>query len=504
MSEIFCCVHGHFYQPDRTDPWTGEVEREDSAAPFHDWNERVNAECYRPNAQAKLPGSDAATSNYERMSFNFGPSLLAWLELHDPETCAAVIAADRDGRARFSGHGPAICQSWGHSILPLDSERDRRTQLLWGIRDFEHRFGRAPEGAWLPETAVSTPVLEACAELGLRFTILAPHQAAATRPAGAAGWTELAPGSVDPRRAYRCLLPSGRDIALFFYDGPVSRDIAFGTALEDGRALADRLVAAGPGLAHVAVDGETFGHHHRFGELALAACLDEINRHPEVELTVYAEHLERFGAADEVRIVENSSWSCVHGIERWRSDCGCSAGNPGWNQAWRAPLRRAVEWLRDAVAPLWEKALAGLATDPWAARDDYVSVLLDPTARPAFVARHCPRPLDPTAEARLFDLLEVQRLVLRTFTSCAWFFDDITEPATLVALRSACRAMELATGLLEVELEPGFVDIIYPVASNVPGAGSGADVWRRLVRREAPAETAAEPAAVTRPQRRSQ
>ncbi|HEY2321618.1 MAG TPA: glycoside hydrolase, partial [Thermoanaerobaculia bacterium] len=318
----FIAVHGHFYQPPRENPWLEAVETQDTAHPYHDWNERITFECYAPNASARiLDDSDRIlriVNNYATMSFNFGPTLLSWLEVHAPETYAAIIDADRASRARFSGHGSAIAQAYNHIIMPLANARDRRTQVQWGIRDFEHRFGRKPEGMWLPETAVDTDTLEVLAAAGIRFTILEPGQA---REAG-----------IDPTMAYRCNLPSGRSIAIFFYDGPISRAVAFENLLARGEFLANRLAGAfDPSRTHdqlvnIATDGETYGHHHRYGDMALAYALHYIEERELATLTNYGEYLEKHPPVHEVEIRENTAWSCAHGVERWRSDCGCSTG----------------------------------------------------------------------------------------------------------------------------------------------------------------------------------
>ncbi|MFO7676750.1 MAG: DUF3536 domain-containing protein [bacterium] len=446
------CLHGHCYQPDRADPHTGWVPADAAAVPFHDWNRRITAECYAANLRV---------GNYARTSFNFGPTLLAWLERESPADHSGIIAADRHGRARFGGHGPAIAQAWGHSILPLDTDRDRRTQVRWGVRDFEHRFGREPEGIWLPETAVDLPTLETVADAGIRFTILAPHQAG------------HGPG------AYRCPLPSGRELALFIYDAALAGDIAFGGLLADAGDFARRLLSAGGDFVSVATDGETYGHHHPHGELALAGCLDRLEA-AGARLTTYGQELADHPPRENAALVERTSWSCAHGVERWRRACGCSTGrHPGWRQDWRAPLRAAVEWLRDAIAPAWEQRLAPLFHDPWALRDDHIEIILDPGSAPAVLSRHARRVLAGSDRALAAGLLEIQRRLLLSFTSCGWFFDDITEPASVQVIGSAARAAELARQHLGLELEDGLTDILHNARSNRPEVGTGADIYRR-------------------------
>ncbi|HSD73108.1 MAG TPA: DUF3536 domain-containing protein, partial [Thermoanaerobaculia bacterium] len=408
----FVCIHGHFYQPPRENPWTGEVDQEVSARPFHDWNERITAECYLPNAP-----------NYSRMSFNFGPTLLAWLEVNAVETYRAILDADRASRERFSGHGSAIAQAYNHSILPLANRRDKVTQVAWGIRDFESRFGRRPEGMWLPETAVDDATLEALAAEGIAFTILAPSQAAAVREP-ASRWLDVEGGGIDPREAYRVPLPSGRTISVFFYDGGLSHGIAFGELARGGEDFARALLSrfdrrSGPQLVHVATDGETYGHHFRGGERALGEALERVEHSGHARLTNYGEFLERFPPRLEAKVVPNSSWSCAHGVGRWSEDCGCSAG-AAVSHPWRRPLREALDWLRDTLAPLYSAAASACFTDPWAARNDSIQVILDPSPASVdrFFERNSSNSLSEDERATALGLLEVQRNALLMYTSC--------------------------------------------------------------------------------------
>ncbi len=489
------CIHGHFYQPPRENAWLEEIETQDSARPYHDWNERVAAECYGPNAASRILDRDGKiaeiVNNYSRISFNIGPTLLLWMKDHDPEVYESILRADKEGAARFSGHGGAIAQCFNHLIMPLANARDKQTQVVWGIRDFEHRFGRKPEGMWLPETAVDSATLDVMAALGIQFTVLSPHQALASRPRGDKEWRKLSGAGLDPRRPYSCPLPSGRSIALFFYDGPVAHDVAFGGLLKDGESFARRLLGAfvdgkeTAQLVHIATDGETYGHHSRFGDMALAYCLNRIESAGEARLTVYGEHLEKNPPADEVRIAENSSWSCPHGVERWRSDCGCNTGShPGWKQDWRAPLRKAMDWLRDELAPLYEKEMGELVKDPWQAREDYIDVVLDRSADNvnAFLLRQSSRRLGGEEVSRALRLLEMQRNAMLMYTSCGWFFDDISGIESVQVLQYAARAMQLAREVGEAGLEPKYLAILGKAPSNVPEEKNGKVVYARLVK----------------------
>ena len=510
-TERYVCIHGHFYQPPRESPWTGRVEREPSAAPFHDWNRRIAAECYQPNAAALIRDAHGRllerVDNYRRMSFDFGPTLLSWMERAMPELHHAVVTADRAGRERFGGHGPAMAQAHGHLILPLANRRDKQTQILWGLADFEYRFGRFPEGMWLPETAADVETLDLLALHGLRFTVLEPSQAARVRaldpePAPHRGesvtasetetapWRDVTDGRIDTSVPYLHRGPSGRPLALFFYDGALARGVAFDGLLHDGDELVEALVGAlegagsGPRLSHLATDGETFGHHHRHGEMALAWALRRIEREGEAELTTYGRFLDLCPPVHGVQIVEPSSWSCAHGVERWRSDCGChTGGEPGWNQRWRTPLRRALDRFRDALDLRFVELAGRWVDDPWAARDDYIRVLLAPSAEShgRFLERHRRRPLGAGEAARLWKLLEMQRHRMAMFTSCGWFFNDPAGLETVQVLRYAARAAELAAELFGDDLEVRLVRDLDAVHGNRVEEGTGRDIWRRRV-----------------------
>lgn len=497
--ERYLCVHGHFYQPPRENPWLERVEVEDSAEPYHDWNARITAECYEPNTASRIMDPQGRilriSDNYSRMSFNVGPTLLAWMEAQAPEVYRQILAADHRSRETFGGHGSALAQAYNHVILPLANPRDQRTEIVWGIRDFEHRFGRPPEGLWLPETAVDLASLEICAEQGIRFVVLAPHQALRVRPLnGNAPWSDVTGGRIDPTCAYLVRLASGRSLSAFFYDGPISQAVAFGHLLDNGEELAQRLVGAfseegkfgrtWPQLVHIATDGETYGHHHPHGDMALAYALHVVETRSQARLTNYGEYLTLAPPVQEVEIAESTSWSCPHGVERWRSNCGCQTGlHPGWNQAWRAPLRTALDWLRDEVAPRFEEKGHALFHDPWAARDDYVQLVLDRSepSREGFFSRHARIPLSPEQRVEALKLLELQRHSLLMYTSCGWFFDEISGLETVQVLRYAGRVIQLAEELFSVRLEPEFLERLRLARSNLPEQGDGADVYRRYV-----------------------
>jgi len=490
------CIHGHFYQPSRENPWLGGVEVQRSAAPYHDWNERVTTECYRPNTAARILDADGMieeiVNTYSRISFTAAPTLLSWLERHCPGVYGAIVEADRESRERYAGHGSAIACCYNHIIMPLAARRDKQTQVAWGVRDFAARFGREPEGMWLPETAVDLESLDLMAEAGIRFTVLAPHQAAKVRQSGAEAWTDVSGGGVDTTMPYLCPLPSGRSIAIFFYNGIIARDVAFGDLLSDGRRFAGRLLGAfsrgreRPELVHIATDGETYGHHREFGEMALAYCLKTIEKRRDVRLTVYGEYLDTHPPTHEAAVCERTSWSCTHGVGRWQGECGCHSGaHPGWSQEWRGPFREAVVMVRDALAPRVAEALGVLVRDPAEARDDAVSLVLGRWSDEAvadFLARHALRDLSPDDRRRILALLEMERQTMLMQTSCGWFFDDIMEPGSVQVMRHAGRAMELARQTLGLDLEPAFTAILRRAAVNDPRYATGAAVYEALAR----------------------
>ncbi len=491
MPERFVAIHGHFYQPPRENPWLEAVEVQDSAAPYHDWNERVTAECYAPNTAARRVGHDNRildiVNNFAKISFNIGPTLLAWLERQAPDVYARILDADR-ASAAARGHGNAIAQAYNHMIMPLATRRDKVTQVLWGLADFHARFGRKAEGLWLPETAADNETLEVLAEAGLRFTILAPHQARRVRPLGAETWEEVG-DRIDPSRPYLWQGPRGLRLALFFYDGPISRAIAFGDALDRGENLVARLTSGfadgqvNAQLVHCATDGESYGHHKTFGEMALAAALHQLDGQSAVTLTNYGAFLAAHPPTHEAQIHERSSWSCAHGVERWRADCGCRT-HGDWHQRWRAPLREALDWLRDQIDVFYEARASALLKDPWAARDAYVAVVLDrePERLREWLERHQRTGLDGAAQVDARRMLELQRNRLLMYTSCGWFFDELSALEPVQVLRYAALALEYLRDLGGGSLEPELVRRLGAAPSNVAEFGDGAEVYRRLVR----------------------
>ncbi len=493
----FLIIHGHFYQPPRENPWTGVIQEQESAYPFHDWNERIAAECYAPNAFSRvLDGGGRIlkiVNNYASLSFNIGPTLFSWLESHVPEVYRRILEADAESVKRL-GLGNAIAQAYHHAILPLANARDRRTEILWGIEDFRTRFSRDPLGLWLPETAVDYPTLRTLAEAGIRFIILSPSQARRFRRLGEKAWVEARKG-LDPRRPYRCFMrdekgqPLEPFIDIFFYEPAISRAVSFEHLLRNAGNLADRIEAAyrpdrkEDQVVVVAADGETFGHHEPFADMCLAYLFAVEVPRRGITVTNPGAYLQDHPPTYEVEIEERTSWSCPHRLGRWREDCGCSTGGKaGWHQRWRAPLRRGLDRLRDELALIFETEGEKLLKDPWAARDEYIRVVLDrdPSSTDRFLSHHQVKPLSPEEQGRALRLLEMERHALMMYTSCGWFFADLAGIETVQILRYAARAIELAQPFAGKDLEALLLDELEKAESNV--AGNGRRIWELQVK----------------------
>ena len=506
MKDAFVTIHGHFYQPPRENPWLEAIETEESAHPFHDWNQRIAFECYRPNAYARVVDGSRRIldihNNYSSISFNFGPTLLSWLEEKSPLIYQKVIEADREGLKRF-GHGNAMAQVYNHIIMPLANERDKETEVLWGIADFEKRFHRKPDAMWLPETAVNDATLRVLVKYGMKYLILSPFQAVRVRPFGGKKWADVSQGRIDPTQPYRCFIgdASGRKrtdefIDIFFYDGTISREVSFGDLLRDGNVFCEQFAKAyqpskkRPQLIHIATDGETYGHHKKFGDMALVFALKDGFPSRGFEIINYGAFLKRFPPVYEVEIDEGpkgegTSWSCIHGVGRWKEDCGCSTGGrEGWNQKWRRPLREALDLLRDELASLYEKEGEKIFNDVWGARNGYIDVILDrsPEKVKKFFETFGVKGLDEKGRIRGLRLLEMERHALLMYTSCGWFFADLSGLETVQILKYASRAIQLAEELTGPGIEEKFVESLSRAKSNLPEMGDGRQVYQTLVK----------------------
>jgi alpha-amylase/alpha-mannosidase (GH57 family) len=486
---VFVTVHGHFYQPPRENPYLDAIERQPSAAPFHDWNERIHYECYRPNAFARVLNEHGEVvgivNNYEYFSFNIGPTLMSWIERHDVEVYQRILEADRKSCTRLNGHGNAIAQAYNHMILPLANAQDKRTQIRWGKEDFKSHFGRDPEGMWLAETAVDYATVEALIAEGIRFIILAPSQAQRCRPMGESDWIEVGGSQIDPTRPYRCWV-GDQFLDMFFYDGPISRDMGFDDALSSSQNLAGRLGQAVRGdhrpaqLIAVATDGETFGHHKGGTEKCLAYAFAHEFPNRGWTVTNFAHYLSLNPPTWEVVLKPVTAWSCAHGVDRWQEDCGCGGGGL-WNQQWRRPLRDALDWLRDQLIKVYEEVGKKLFTDPWLARDEYIHVVRDRSFAAKFLSQHQSHRLSLSERLDALRLLEMQRHAMLMYTSCGWFFEELSRPEGTQILRYAARALELAGDVAGVQLEKGFIKRLTLAPSNVELFKTGAEVYRQLV-----------------------
>lgn len=473
------------------------VHRQPSAAPFHDWNTRISDECYERLGGAGVRGPDgrlyALVNLFGRISFNIGPTLALWLERNRPEVLEDATKGDQAAALR-TGAGPAMMQAYGHPILPLCEPREKRLQIAWGRTDFMRRFERPPRGIWLPETAVDIETLEACADFGLEYTILAPEQVLQIRPLDKSGdphaWEDVSGGRVPTQRPLRVRLPSGRDFTVFVFNGDISRGIAFGGVLHSGESLVGRLregldsIGQQPGMLLLAADGETFGHHQRGAEEALAEALVRCRMAGLAKICHPGELLDELPPTHEARLATPSSWSCPHGVGRWFRDCGCHmADRPeGWSWEWRATLRQAVTSLRDRVFALIDRRGSEILDRPWHAAESYGEVLAAPRSTPALeglLARHLPEGAEGARRQRAAMLLELLRQTLFSATSCGWFFDDIAGIEATQVLRHAARAAELAEKVFGINVEEDLITRLREAKANDPAFETGADVYRQ-------------------------
>lgn len=489
----YLTIHGHFYQPPRENPWLEYLELQESASPCHDWNERVCKECYSPNSISKIVGDENKivdiVNNYAHMSYNFGPTLLSWLEKYSPHTYEQIIKADIESAKFNDGHGNAIAQVYNHVILPLANKRDKYTQVLWGIEDFKHRFGRMPEGIWLAETACDDETLGVLADCGIKFTILSPYQAKSYRKIGTNEFINVENGEIDTTVSYKYNIKSnGKSINLFFYNANISQAVAFEELLKDGQRFVDKLktgIKKGGGLVNIATDGESYGHHTKFGDMALSYILKIKAEKEGFTLINYANFLEKFPPQEEVDIKSVSSWSCFHGVGRWCDDCGCSTGGlPNWNQKWRKPLREAFDFLRDKLIKITELNGKSYFNDVWSARNDYIHVVLNRNSETVkeFAKRNIKNGYDEKTVSRALKLMEIQRQAMLMYTSCGWFFNDISGIETVQIMKYAARAIQLAAEFSHENIEKEFLNILNKAESNIPECGTGKDIYERQVK----------------------
>jgi alpha-amylase/alpha-mannosidase (GH57 family) len=495
---INICIHGHFYQPPRENPWTGEIEKQPSAAPYHDWNEKIYDECYKPNTEADILNDKdeivLEVNNYEFINFNFGPSLLAWIKNKHPETYKLIIGADKNSISRHNGHGNAIAMCYSHMIMPLADFNDKVTQVRWGMADFKHHFGRDSEGIWLPETACNTETLEVLISEGVKYIILDTSQAQIVRNTGINNWKDVSHNTINSKVPYRSFSEVNKDsyIDIFFYDGPVSKAVAFDDVLKSSENLLKKILASSDNstsqLISVATDGETFGHHKKHAERTLAFFLKSLAPENELNIVNFGEYLKQHPPEYEVKIKqgendEGTSWSCPHGVKRWKEDCGCGGGD-GWHQQWRKPLRASMDWLRDQLMVVYQNMGGLFFTDVWKARNDYINLILDNSyaAKIKFFENNSGKKLTENEMDVCIRLLEMQKYAMLMYTSCGWFFSEISGLETVKILEYASRAMDISKELTGVDIETEFVQRLADAKSNLPKYKDGRGVFEKLVR----------------------
>ncbi len=494
--KLYLCIHGHFYQPPRENPWTNEIEQQPSAAPFHDWNERIFQECYKPNTEAVIVDETGKVlrrvNNYEYLNFNFGPTLLSWIETKHPNTYAKILEADKKSIAAHNGHGNAIAQVYNHIILPLANKRDKTTQVKWGIKDFEHRFGRKPEGMWLSETACNNASMEVLIEEGIKFTILDPSQAEKIKKIGTSNWEEVIGGRINTKIPYRYFSRKQFGyIDIFFYDGALSKSLAFDDVVFDSKRLKEKIDSAKMNnfkddqLISMAVDGETFGHHKHFTERTIAFLLSEYAETCGYKVVNYGEYLALHEPEYEVMLNEGNrgegtSWSCIHGVGRWKRNCGChTGGHENWNQRWRRHLRNAFNHLNGKLGVLYELEGKKYFKNVWSARNDYINILLN-ESRKEFFAEHSVKKLSKSETERAIELLEMQKHAMLMFTSCGWFFSDISGIESIKVLEFANRAIELGERISGISLLEEFLDELEKAKSNRPECKNGKEIYLKI------------------------
>lgn len=497
---INVCIHGHFYQPPRENPWTGEIEKQPGASPYHDWNEKIYQECYKPNAMALILNDKGvvlkSVNNYEYLNFNFGPTLLHWIYTKHPDTYKKIIEADMESVKAHHGHGNAIAMAYNHIIMPLANLQDKITQIRWGLKDFEYHFGRKAESIWLPETACNMDTIEVLIQENIRYIILDTSQAESIRKIENIEWMDESHGNLDPKIPYRC--SSEKDpakyINIFFYDGPISKAVAFDDVLGSSNSLLNKILHAAPQnikdgvLINIATDGETFGHHKKSAERTLAYFVAVLADANKLNIVNYGEYLEQHPAEYEVKIKpgkngEGTSWSCPHGVERWKDDCGC-AGGGGWNQKWRKPLRESLDWLRDEMIKIYQNIGSQYLKDVWKARNEYIELILDNSheRRLKFFESNAVRILSNSEVDLCYRLLDMQKYSMFMFTSCGWFYSEISGIEAVQILQYAARAIELAEDVCRVKLEDEFVNRLSVAKSNINEFKDGRGVWEKLVK----------------------
>lgn len=487
--QVKLIIHGHFYQPPREDPWTNEIDDQTSVTPYKNWNYRIADECYRPNAFSRVLTPEGKIeriiNNYRYLSFNFGPTLLSWLEKKEPEIYEQIIQADKLSVREHGGHGNAIAQVYNHVIMPLQTFEDKKTQIVWGLRDFERRFGRASEGIWLSETAVDYKTVDLLIEYGIRYIILSPLQASSYRGPDEEEEIEANEGNINTSRAYKIIRSHG-EIGVFYYNKEISTAVSFEHLLRNSYDFADRIInnpaiQSEDDVLIIATDGEIYGHHEPFGDMCLSSIIKRFNlEKQQIKFMNFGEYLDACPPKYETTLWlgddgKGSSWSCVHGVGRWHRDCGCQAGgDPVWNQRWRSPLRSSFDAVKEKIDRIYLDELKGIISDPWALRNAYIDFILDdyPEDSLGFLDQFLLREIGVDERKMILRLLEAQKYALLMYTSCAWFFSELSGIETEQTIRYAYKAITLLNDK-EKRCKKLFENKIKEAKSNIPAFGDG-------------------------------
>jgi hypothetical protein len=482
----YIIIHGHFYQPPRENPWTGVIPLQPSASPFSNWNERISAECYRANSASRYLNQygniTKIVNNYEWLSFNFGATLMSWIKDFEPLVYKRIIEADKESCKRNNGHGNAIAQIYNHIIEPLASAEDAETQIIWGIEDFKLHFGRHPEGMWLSETAINNSTADLLIKHDIKYVILSPWQAEKILTQSGT-WKDINNPEEVCDRPFLLKRPEG-DLTIFFYDNILAQGISFGHYLRDADNVYHKLKNIskdGRKLIHTATDGEVYGHHEPYGDMCFAALTEKIAKDKNLEFTNYGYYLEQNPASEQVQLRhgedgKGSSWSCFHGVSRWYKDCGCSTGGQeGWNQEWRTPLRSAFNSLSANLRYIYHKEIKNFSTiHPDEIRNSYIDVLTGKSTRKEFYTKFADKKkqISQPEFSIFFNLLESQKYSMFMYTSCGWFFAELSGIEPVQNICYAIKAIEECSNVASsIELYTNLLQNLSKAKSNISGNG---------------------------------
>ncbi|MBN2544243.1 MAG: DUF3536 domain-containing protein [Spirochaetes bacterium] len=486
--QVNTIIHGHFYQPPREDPWTDQIGTQSSAYPFKNWNIRITSECYAPNCFSRVLNSKGKIidiiNNYRYISFNFGPTLLNWLEKKDKEIYDLIIEADKLSIPEHNGHGNAIAQIYNHVIMPLQSTKDKITQIIWGLKDFKYRFGRDSEGIWLSETAIDYETVNLLIDQGIKFVILSPDQAKSFKKIHEDKWNDVtAHHHLPAKRPYKIYTEHG-EITAFYFDKRLSTAVSFEHLLQSSDNFARSIMHTAShdkDIIVIAADGEIYGHHEPFADMCLAHLIKEYHlNQKKIRLLNFAEYLEMHPAEYETKLNLGdddlgSSWSCYHGVGRWYKNCGCqTGGKESWNQEWRKPLRDAFDYLKKEIDVIYENEISNYVDDPWALRNDYIELILSnyKLSDMDFLRKHINKTLNKEEIIRILSLLESQKNAMFMYTSCGWFFTELSGIETVQNIKYAYKAIYLLKNNIDW-IKTNFENMLEKAESNIKEINNG-------------------------------